>query len=107
MAHFTMDAGEYARIVADYSEETSPPWDDLTGASVTLVGKTSLSGSAVFTATGTLDAANADGKVKSCGAAVPLTAPAGDYHVTLTITKTGVDGWPQHHGGHLLIKAHA
>jgi hypothetical protein len=107
MALNSMDAGEYARIVADYSEETAPPWDDLTGASVTLVGKTVLTGSAVFTATGTLDAANADGKVKTCGAVIPLTAPSGYYHVTLTISKTGVDGWPQHHPFTLYIAPHA
>lgn len=105
---FAMDAGEYARATADYSRETAPPWDDLTGATVTLTAKESYSQTTPsFTATGTLDAAGADGKVKSCGAVIPLTAPAGLYEATLTVTKTGVDGWPQHHPFTLRIRPHA
>jgi hypothetical protein len=106
MQTFTIDQGEYARIGVDYSTNAAP-WDDLAGATVQLVAKLTLSGSAAFTASGSLDAPGSSGKVTTCGVDIPLTAPAGDYYVTVTVDKSGQPGWPQHEQTRLKIRQHA
>lgn len=100
---FTMDEGEYLRIQADYTGSEAP-WDDLSGATVTMTAAVDLDSTPTFTTAGTLDAAGSDGKIHSFGAVVPEATPVGYYVGTLTVTKAG-DGYPQHEPFYLVVNA--
>lgn len=92
---FRMDAGEYLRIEAvDALAESDPPWDDLSGATVVMHLR-SWSGDPLPSTPGTLDAADAAGKIRGCGAELPKTLAAGRYDGELVIDKGGAPGWPQ------------
>lgn len=92
MATLKMDEGEYAPWAVDLSEITVPPWDDISGGGVTLTAeRTSPSPAPMTPVAGTLDAADAAGKVHGGGGLVPASWTAGSYTCTVEVTKPGVD----------------
>jgi hypothetical protein len=93
MAKLTMDEGEYATATIDLSGLPAP-WDDLTGATITLSAENTKTGAAMALVAGALDAAGADGKIHGGYAVIPTAWVAGAYFCTLEVTKVGT-GWPQ------------
>jgi phage protein U len=92
MAKLTMDEGEYATATIDLSGLPAP-WDDLTGATITLSAEDKATGTAMALVPGVLDAAGADGKIHGGYAVIPAWT-RGTYFCTLEVVKAGT-GWPQ------------
>jgi hypothetical protein len=94
-----IDEGEAAPIAVDMTG-LSAPYDDLTGATITLSAERTTQPIATMPLiAGVLDAAGADGKIHGGFAMVPLTWITGSYFVTIEVDKIGAPDhdryWPQ------------
>jgi hypothetical protein len=102
MAKLTMDEGEYAQATIDLTG-LEAPWDDITGATLTLYAHDKTTKTPMTPVTGVLDAPAADGKRHSGYALVPDTWPSSAYFCTLELEKAG-DGYPQKQSFDLVIE---